>query len=52
MKNWIRDNTYNLKSEARAKLYVGLTRARLSATIIMDYDDDESFSGISKELAL
>lgn len=52
MKNWIRDNTFNLKPEARAKLYVGLTRARLSSTIVMDYDERDDFLGICKELNL
>jgi len=52
MKEWIRDNTFKLKSESKAKLYVGLTRARLSSTIIMDYDDGDNFPGISTELNL
>lgn len=52
MKKWIRDNTFHLKPEARAKLYVGLTRARLSSTIIMDYGDEDVFSAISTELNL
>lgn len=47
MKEWIRDNEFELKNEARAKLYVGLTRARYSSTIVMEHKEDERFKGLA-----
>lgn len=47
MKDWIKDNNYNLKNEARAKFYVGLTRSQLSSAIVMDYDEGEQFDGVT-----
>jgi DNA helicase-2/ATP-dependent DNA helicase PcrA len=46
MKEWIVNNGSNLSNEARAKLYVGLTRARISSAIILEYDDD--IDGVQK----
>lgn len=46
MKEWIKNNNHKLKNEVRAKLYVGITRARASSTIIMDYDESDQFDGI------
>ena len=37
MKKWIENNSTALKNEARAKLYVGITRARLSVGIVGDF---------------
>jgi DNA helicase-2/ATP-dependent DNA helicase PcrA len=48
MAEWVKDNNSELKNEARAKLYVGITRARRSATIVVDYDCDDVFKGIEK----
>jgi len=48
MAEWVKDNNSELKSEARAKLYVGVTRARRSAAIIVDYDHDDVLEGIEK----
>ena len=48
MADWIRDNDSVLASEARAKLYVGITRARRSAAIVLDYGHDDTFEGIEK----
>lgn len=48
MEKWIKDNSYTLKDESCAKFYVGLTRARYSSTIVMDYKDEDSFCGIEK----
>ncbi|MCD4830350.1 MAG: hypothetical protein K8R02_00920 [Anaerohalosphaeraceae bacterium] len=36
MKKWIADNNHNLSEGARAKFYVGLTRAKYSVGIVMD----------------
>ncbi len=47
MKKWIKNNTYPLKNEARSKLYVGLTRARLSSTIVMDYQESDCIDGVT-----
>lgn len=39
MEKWVKDSSTTLSDGARAKFYVALTRARYSATIVMDYDD-------------
>lgn len=36
--NWLRDHSSNLPDEARAKFYVGLTRAKYSVGIVCDKD--------------
>ncbi|MEM9776250.1 MAG: UvrD-helicase domain-containing protein [Chloroflexota bacterium] len=46
MKEWIKNNSSTLSNEARAKLYVGLTRARLSSTVVLDYQEGDNFDGI------
>lgn len=48
MEAWIKDNEYNLGDNARAKLYVALTRSRLSSTIVIDFKEDETFPGVHK----
>lgn len=48
MCEWISDNPNELKNEARAKLYVALTRARYSAAIIYNYNDNEEIDGSIK----
>ncbi|MEX0780180.1 MAG: UvrD-helicase domain-containing protein [Balneolales bacterium] len=48
MRNWIMNNEYNLKNEARAKFYVGLTRARYSSAIVFDYCDQTEYDGMIK----
>jgi DNA helicase II / ATP-dependent DNA helicase PcrA len=48
MAKWVKNNNIKLSPEARAKLYVGVTRARNSVSIIMDYSHDEKFEGITK----
>lgn len=48
MMEWVQDNNSELKGEARAKLYVGITRARRSVAIVVDYDTDNLFDGIEK----
>lgn len=40
MIEWIGDNSAKLSDGARAKFYVALTRARFSAAIVMEYDDN------------
>lgn len=47
MIDWIENNDINLKDEGRSKLYVGLTRARLSSTIILDYKEGANFEGVT-----
>lgn len=47
MANWIKNNGSTLKSESRSKFYVGLTRARLSSSIVMDYQDGANFEGVT-----
>ncbi len=39
MVKWVKDECTKLSNGTRAKFYVALTRARYSATIVMDYDD-------------
>jgi len=48
MEQWIRNNTFDLKNETRAKLYVGITRARMSAAMVLDFIDDVRVEGIQK----
>ncbi len=48
MLQWIRNYNHNLKDETKAKLYVGITRARQSAAIILDYNNDDEFNDIQK----
>ena len=48
MADWIKDNDSMLANEARAKLYVGITRARRSAAIVLDYGHGDVFEGIEK----
>jgi DNA helicase-2/ATP-dependent DNA helicase PcrA len=45
---WIKNNKYNLKNTSRAKFYVGITRAKYSVGIVMDYSDKQEYSGIKK----
>lgn len=40
MIEWVSDNSVKLSDSARAKFYVALTRARFSAAIVMEYDDN------------
>ncbi|MDZ8117518.1 UvrD-helicase domain-containing protein [Pontiella agarivorans] len=39
MVGWIKDNSYDLKNETRAKLYVGVTRAKRSTAIVLKSQD-------------
>ena len=48
MIGWIKDNNSELPNETRAKLYVGITRAKNSVGIVMDYKDDMVFDGLNK----
>jgi DNA helicase-2/ATP-dependent DNA helicase PcrA len=41
MAAWANDNTHDLKNEARAKLYVGITRAKRSATIVLKSQEND-----------
>lgn len=41
MREWLLDNDSELHDGARAKFYVALTRARYSAAIVYDYNDNE-----------
>lgn len=46
--NWIKNNNYKLKHETRAKFYVGITRAKYSVAIIMDFQNKDSFPDVKK----
>lgn len=49
MKEWLFDNSYQLKTETRSKLYVALTRAKYSVGIVCDYPDEiANINGIEK----
>lgn len=48
MISWIKDNNSELPNETRAKFYVGITRAKNSVGIVMDYKDDMVFDGLNK----
>ncbi len=47
MVEWIKNNNNTLTNEARSKFYVGLTRARLSTSIVMDHRNGDIFEGIA-----
>ncbi|MFM1946013.1 MAG: hypothetical protein RL207_296 [Bacteroidota bacterium] len=48
MKDWILDNSISLGSETKAKLYVGITRARLSVCFVLEMDNDLKIDGVNK----
>lgn len=48
MVKWINDTSISLSGGARSKFYVALTRARYSATIVMNYDKDFEYDGLVK----
>lgn len=58
IRKWIKDNSYDFTvvkngkrkpiKDVKEKLYVALTRARHSVAIIYDYQEGESFEGITK----
>lgn len=45
---WLKNNTSDLKSESRSKLYVAITRARYSVAFVYDFKDNEQILGITK----
>lgn len=47
MKKWLKNNNSPLGAKARAKFYVGLTRARYSTAIVYDYSPTERIDGVS-----
>ncbi|MBN2835164.1 MAG: UvrD-helicase domain-containing protein, partial [Candidatus Delongbacteria bacterium] len=48
MVKWITNNSTNLKNSTRAKLYVGITRAKYSVAFVMDYKDKINYDGLWK----
>jgi DNA helicase-2/ATP-dependent DNA helicase PcrA len=50
MEQWVRNNEHDLKNETRAKLYVGLTRARRSAAILLNSAEGDDPDGIPRYL--
>ena len=46
IKKWICNNQRDLANAARSKFYVALTRAKHSAAIVLDYQENEEFEGI------
>lgn len=48
MINWISDNKKKLTDGARAKFYVGLTRAKFSVAIVFDFDNATNYPGLIK----
>lgn len=46
MRRWVLDNSCNLSASAKAKFYVGLTRPRHSAAIVMDFDGGQELSNL------
>lgn len=47
MMNWLKNTQSPLKAETRAKLYVGLTRARHSVAVVYDAADGEVIAGFT-----
>ena len=48
MIKWMRNNASRLSDEARAKFYVGLTRAKFSVSIVLNFEDSETFEGVER----
>ena len=48
MAKWLRNRGTTLTDEARAKLYVGITRAKASVAFVYDYADTESLEGLQR----
>ena len=48
MKEWIQDNSKELKSKSKSQFYVALTRARYSVGIVFDYDEKTNIEGVAK----
>jgi DNA helicase-2/ATP-dependent DNA helicase PcrA len=46
MSDWIKNNNIELTNVVRAKLYVGITRARYSVCFVMQYSDQDTFADI------
>lgn len=47
-RDWLNNNLSELAPTSRSKLYVAITRARYSAGIIYDFNDDTNIDGVSK----
>lgn len=50
MGKWIADNSTKLQNSTKAKLYVGITRARYSVGIVFNFDDWATYNGVEKYL--
>lgn len=48
MQEWISDNKTQLKNVTKAKLYVGITRAKYSVGIVFDFEEHIEYPGIEK----
>lgn len=48
MISWIYNNNFHIKNQTRAKLYVGITRARYSVAIVIDFSDEDEFKDVNK----
>ncbi len=46
MEKWIYNNSENLAFSAKAKFYVGITRAKYSVAIVSNYSDDTIIEGV------
>jgi DNA helicase II / ATP-dependent DNA helicase PcrA len=47
MVEWLRDPTYALRSETRAKFYVALTRARHTVAVVFDLPGGDEIPGFN-----
>lgn len=48
MKDWMVNNSKELKPKSRSQFYVALTRAKYSVGIVFDYDEKTNIAGIVK----
>lgn len=48
MGKWLVDSNQELSNEARAKFYVGITRAKYSVAFVFDYDDNTEYENLTK----
>ena len=48
MRDWMVDNSKELKPKSRSQFYVALTRAKYSVGIVFDYDEKTHIEGVEK----
>jgi DNA helicase-2/ATP-dependent DNA helicase PcrA len=47
---WLKDRRSDLKPRTRSRFYVGITRAKYSASIVMDFSEQTAIDGVEKHV--